>query len=149
MPNWCDNRLRVFGPPDDIEKFRQQAAGHAPWCSEADRRCLPPPPFSFHSLLPVPLHVLSGQDANAMAAWQLANWGAQWEPDETELLDEWDTGLSYAFNTPWLPPVKLLKSIGPEWPTLKFLLHYEEPGEQFYGLCKVADDVCEDHCLNL
>lgn len=149
MPNWCENRLRIFGPEADLEKFKQQAVGHAPWLTDKETLSLPPSPLNFHNLLPVPLHVLALGDGDAVEKWQRANWGAKWEADETELIDESDSQLCYAFNTPWAPPIALLKSIGPDWPTLTFLLDYEEPGERFVGLCKVVDAVCEDHCFNL
>ena len=149
MPNWCENRLRVFGPQADLEKFKQQAVGQAPWLSEQELLATQPSPLNFHSLLAVPLHVLATKDTNALEAWQLANWGTKWEANQAELMDESDTQLSYGFDTAWSPPVELLKRIGPDWPTLTFLLHYEEPGERFVGICKMEDATCEDHCLNL
>jgi hypothetical protein len=30
MPNWCSNQLRVFGPDEDVTRFKEQAAGHSP-----------------------------------------------------------------------------------------------------------------------
>ena len=149
MPNWCDNRLRIFGPPDEIEKFQRQATGHAPWLSEHERQTTAPSPLNFHRLLPVPAEVLAQHNGDVLEKWQVANWGTKWEADETELVDEWDTGVCYGFNTAWSPPIALLKSIGPNWPTLKFLLHYEELGCAFVGVCKVEDATCEDHCLNI
>lgn len=149
MPNWCENRLRIFGPETDLEKFKRQALGHAPWLTEQETLSLPPSPLNFHNLLPVPLHVLALGDGDALEKWQQVNWGAKWEASNVELMDESDTQLSYGFDTAWSPPIELLKRISPDWPTLKFLLHYEEPGEALYGLCKVTDDVCEDHRLHL
>jgi hypothetical protein len=108
--------------------------------TDQETLALDPSPLSFHHLLPVPLHVLAHPDGDELEKWQRANCGT---------IDESDSQLCYAFNTPWSPPIALLKTIGPDWPTLKFLLHYEEPGESYYGLCKVVDRVCEDHCLNL
>lgn len=148
MPNWCENRLRIFGPEADLEKFKQQAIGQAPWLKEKDWLD-PAVPLSFASLLAAPLQLIATKDTNALEKWQQANWGTKWEANNAELIDESDTQLSYGFDTAWSPPIELLKRISLDWPTLKFLLHYEEPGEGFFGLCKVADDVSEDHCLNL
>lgn len=75
MPNWCQNRLHVTGPAEDIKSFRAKAHGHTQsynefsphtgkWPVHDDIRMksliksIPDPgdiaEFSFHALYPVP-----------------------------------------------------------------------------------------------
>jgi hypothetical protein len=147
MPNWCENRLRIFGPQADIEKFQQLAVGHPPWLNEQERQTNQPSPLNFHSLLPVPAEIINL--GTELEKWQLDYWGTKWEAAEVLLLDASATGLSYQFDTAWSPPIALFKSIGPQWPTLTFRLNYEELGCGFIGLCKVVGDNCVDECFNV
>src|SRR5208283_790760 len=49
MPNWCNNTLRVFGPDEEVSRFKEQAAGYSPWTlvKDQERNAL-----NFHSLVP-------------------------------------------------------------------------------------------------
>ena len=148
MPNWCENRLRIFGPEADLEKFQQQAVGHPLWLNEQERQTNQPSPLNFHSLLPVPDEIINL--GIALEDWQVEHWGTKWEAAEVLLLDN-NTGiaLSYQFDTAWSPPIALFKTIGPQWPTLTFRLNYEELGCGFIGLCKVVGADCVDECFNV
>jgi hypothetical protein len=64
-------------------------------------------------------------------------------------VDEWEGHLTYTFDTAWVPPVAFLTKLGPLWPTLIFLLDYEEMGMGFKGIAKVKGEVVTDHCLSL
>ena len=149
MPNWCKNRLRIFGPQADLATFQQQAVGHPPWLSAEERQTCQPSPLNFHSLLPMPAELIAGQDPAAMEAWQLAHWGTKCEAESANLLGNFVTVLSYEFRTAWSPPLPLLKAIGSHWPTLTFRLNYEELGCGFIGLCKVVGADCVDECFNV
>src|ERR1035437_5073947 len=48
-----------------------------------------------------------------------------------------------------VPPIPFLSKLAPLWPTLTFLLDYEEMGMGFKGITKVQGDAVEDHCLDL
>ena len=147
MPNWCENRLRIFGPEADLEKFQQQAVGHPLWLNEQERQTNQPSPLNFHSLLPVPDEIINL--GIALEDWQVEHWGTKWEAAEVLLLDNTGIALSYQFDTAWSPPIALFKTIGPQWPTLTFRLNYEELGCGFIGLCKVVGDNCVDECFNV
>ena len=147
MPNWCENRLRIFGPEADLEKFQQQAVGHPLWLNEQERQTNQPSPLNFHSLLPVPDEIINL--GIALEDWQVEHWGTKWEAAEVLLLDNTGIALSYQFDTAWSPPIALFKTIGPQWPTLTFRLNYEELGCGFIGLCKVVGADCVDECFNV
>lgn len=149
MPNWCNNRLQVLGPKEDIARFKQQATGHSPWLTAEDMANTPASEFNFHSLLQVPEEIVRSGKAAAGEEWQRAHWGTKWEGDNVELVDHWETQLIYGFDTAWSPPIELLQTIGPQWPTLTFLLDYEELGMGFKGITKIQDTENEDHCISL
>ena len=67
MPNWCSNELRVSGPPEDLTRFKEQASGFNPWNIPGPKD--KPSPLNFHSLVPVPDHILKLGYANAGHDW--------------------------------------------------------------------------------
>ena len=152
MPNWCNNRLAVYGPEQDVKRFKEQAVGDSPWDKEEKSNIWDqekPNALNFHSLVPIPKSVLAEGYEKAGYNWEKANWGCKWGACHAELVDEWEGHLSYAFDTAWSPPMKFLERLGPQWPTLIFLLDYEEMGMGFKGICKAKGDVVEDHCVTL
>jgi hypothetical protein len=144
MPNWCSNTLRVIGPVEDMLKFKEQATGHSPWDNTEERE---QNILNFHNLVPVPPEVLSAGYEQAGYEWELKNWGCKWGACSATLVDEWEGHLEYAFETAWSPPIPFLSKLALEWPTLTFLLDYEEMSMGFKGITKVAGDAVEDHCL--
>ena len=144
MPNWCNNQLDVYGPKADTKRFKQQAVGDSPWHQAA-----PPNVLNFHQLVPIPAEVLAAGYDDAGYNWEKANWGCKWGACHGQLVDEWAGHLIYTFDTAWALPIEFLQKLGPQWPTLTFLLAYEEGGMGFKGLCKVKGDAVEDHCINL
>ena len=57
--------------------------------------------------------------------------------------------VEYEFYTAWSPPIELLQTVAVQWPTLKFILAYEEPGMAFKGLAKFQGEIHEDRCISL
>lgn len=144
MPNWCNNKLAVYGPDEDVKRFKAQAVGHSPW-QPAEK----PNVFNLHSLVPIPPEIIAAGYETAGYNWEREHWGCKWGACHAELVDEWEGHLTYTFDTAWSPPLAGLASIGPQWPALIFLLDYEEMGMAFKGLYKVKADVVEDHCVTL
>jgi hypothetical protein len=145
MPNWCNNKLVVYGPEEDVKRFKGKAIGNSPWqMEEVEKNVL-----NFHSLVPIPTEVIEAGYDPAGFEWERNHWGCKWGACSAELADEWEGHLIYLFDTAWSPPVAFLQKLGPEWPTLTFLLDYEEIGMGFKGITKVAGNTVEDHCLDL
>ena len=48
-------------------------------------------------------------------------------------------GLVYRFVTPWKPPTAFFQRVSELWPTLVFVLDYEEPRMAFRGLARAAN----------
>jgi hypothetical protein len=145
MPNWCTNKLVVYGPDEDVKRFKEKADGNSPWHAEDGEKSV----LNFHSLVPIPPEVLSAGYDHAGYEWELKNWGCKWGACSAGLVYEWEGHLEYAFETAWSPPIPFLSKLAPAWPTLTFLLDYEEMGIGFKGITKVAGDAIEDHCLEL
>jgi hypothetical protein len=146
MPNWCSNQLRVFGPDEDVARFKEQAAGYSPWGHVKDQEHNV---LNFHSLVPIPPEILAAGYTDAGYNWEREHWGCKWGACESHLADEWEGHLHYAFDTAWSPPIPFLEKLAPQWPTLKFLLDYEELSMGFKGITKAAGAVIEDHCVEL
>ncbi|MBI3852721.1 MAG: hypothetical protein HY298_20905 [Verrucomicrobia bacterium] len=144
MPNWCNNKLAVYGPHEDVKRFQEQAVGHSPWHTGENPNVL-----NFHSLVPIPAAVIAAGYEAAGYDWERNHWGCKWGACHAEVLDEWEGHLTCAFDTAWSPPLAFLEKLGPQWPTLIFLLDYEEMGMGFKGLCKIKGEVVEDHCVTL
>ena len=45
--------------------------------------------------------------------------------------------------------MEFLQTVAMQWPTLQFVLEYEEPGMAFKGLAKFQGEMHEDHCISL
>ena len=145
MPNWCSNNLTITGPQVDVEAFKTKAVGHSPW-EEPEGE---PDTLNFHSLVPVPEEVLKAGYEPAGHDWELANWGCKWGASDPEILDEWEGHVEYEFHTAWSPPIEFLQKVAVQWPSLVFVLAYEEPGIGFKGIAKFQGEIHEDHCISL
>jgi hypothetical protein len=146
MPNWCNNKLAVYGPEADVSRFKEKAVGHSPWLKVEEQK---ENVLNFHSLVPIPAEVVEAGYDKAGYDWERNNWDCKWGAYSAELADEWEGHLTYLFDTAWSPPLAFLEKLAPQWPTLTFLLDYEEMGMGFKGICKVEGDSVEDHCFDL
>ena len=145
MPNWCNNELRVSGPTEDLARFKPQAVGHNPW--EKPPQDEEPSKLNFHSLVPVPEAILKSDYANTGYDWEVKNWGCRWGACDVEVVDEDDSYILYHFDTAWAPAVAFIQNVCKQWPTLTFLLDYDEPGMGFKGICKGQGEIFENHRL--
>jgi hypothetical protein len=65
--------------------------------------------------------------------WCIAHWGTKWDVEAT--LDEiFPDYLEYRFDSAWSPPVEFLKKVAQDFPRLRFVLKYDEPGMGFMGM---------------
>ena len=107
MPNWCNNKLTVFGPDEDVQRFKKNAIGNSPWHTEQEKKNV----LNFHSLTPVPPEVVSAGYDQAGYEWELMNWGCKWGACSTELVEEREGHLTYFFDTAWSPPIPFLSKL--------------------------------------
>ena len=71
--------------------------------------------------------------------WCCEVWGCKWSDCDTELYYSWDNDLSYTFSTPWSPPIEGIQRISLMYPTLYFVLSYQETGMGYVGANAIHD----------
>lgn len=147
MPNWCYNRLRVTGPDQDVRRFQVQAVGFGPWTKPEAGEL--PGVLNFHSLVPVPPNLLACRTEPTAHDWEREHWGCCVGAHQPVLIDEWEGGVLYEFDTPWSPSVRFVETVSRAWPTLVFVLDYEEPGDGYKGLARAQAGTLDDHCIDL
>jgi hypothetical protein len=145
MPNWCLNKLTITGAQADVQAFKAKAVGHSPWLEPEGN----PDALNFHSLVPIPEELLKAGYDSAGYDWEMANWGCKWGASGPGILVEREGHVEYEFCTAWSPPTEFLKKVAVQWPSLVFVLAYEEPGMGFKGLAKFQGQNHEDHCISL
>lgn len=146
MPNWCVNKLTVKGPKQDIQAFFDKAKNSEPVkdvidALEGEERSL----FDFNVFVPYPEHYAKADEAyhkaggfsqrkvkdgynNGGYAWCISNWGTKWNASSTKR-----KGNMLQFETPWSPPMPVLKAASEAFPTLTFRLRWFERGAAQQG----------------
>lgn len=81
--------------------------------------------------------------------WCCAKWSTKWGDGDTYLIGQSEGHLSFSFSTAWSPPTNAFTHISTLFPTLGFLLDYEEQGNGFCGATafyngEVYDSYTED-----
>jgi hypothetical protein len=143
MSNLYKNELRVSGPPEDILKFKYKAVGHIPWGKPSkDNK---PSSLNFHSLVPIPEHVLKASYACIGFEWEIANWGCNWGARNVKVVEEREDYLWVHFRTTWAPAIEFIRSVCKQWPTLTFNLDYENPAVGFTGTCHGRGEHFQNH----
>jgi len=147
MPNWCNNHLTVKGETEEVQRFKEKAAGHSPW--EKPPANEKANPLNFHSLVAIPADVLQAGYEDSGHDWERSNWGCRWGACHCDLIDDNGCELFYGFDTAWSPPIAFLAALAKLWPNLTFILEYEELGMGFKGLARFQGEQHEDHCIQL
>jgi hypothetical protein len=128
MADWCNNRLKISGPRDDIKRFIG--------ASTDDVGSL-----SLSKLVPMPEKF---ETRNEWYCWSQENWGTKWDVNKEEkamiTLSELDQGLTEAncdFGSPETPPIAWQLTVSKMFPSLTFSLWYDEPVGDIAGLSEV------------
>ena len=147
MPNECMNTLGIMGKKEDVEAFVKFVT-----YPENNEIAL------FNSLMPMPeelgdtqspvnladkgknKELISKYGADNWYDWKINNWGTKWgdyELTSSEITkayneDEWH--IHYNYTTAWCPGEnELANAICKQFPKLKAMIQYEEPGMAFAG----------------
>ena len=122
MPNWCDNRLAVSGPPVSVMEAVRLVEG-------------PERKLDFERLLPTPRDLLD--DAGQLTSdapmrfpdwysWRLEHWGVKWNASDVVRQGYGRTGkVRYRFFTPYGPPTEFLDHLSALYPRLTMRLTFE------------------------
>lgn len=153
MPNWCNNTLQVYGPAREVARFKKQAVGFDPWMTAKQRVSTKPCQLNFYSLVPIPKKVLKAPCDETTYNWKIENWGCKWgaslggDPADVQcMFAEGTTNILWdPFDTPWNPPLAFIENVSKKWPTLLFLLDYNEPGNAFKGIAQAKAGKIENY----
>ena len=128
MPNWCENKVVVYGAHDDVTAFTQMVRGHQT-------------SFSLAQIVPEP-----EQEGTDWYNWRIANWGTKWDTsdctDNGICVEGDESYIEYRFSTAWSPPIEALDVLAEKCPTLRIVIHYFEGGCDFGGMKEYAEGSC-------
>ena len=145
MPNHCENRLRVVGPPEALAAFVEKAQGPNIWGERV--------PLTYHAFVPYPEEyaeadrrvralIESGENSlevvktsgfnNGGYDWCCGRWGTKWDTyDLVYTIHPHEA--NYDFCSAWSPPLQVIAAMAHQHPELEFEFEYYEPGMGFAG----------------
>lgn len=146
MPNWVYNHLDVEGDAESISKLKEQVGKSytSPFKPNGDLAYIVEDkpiesPFSFWNIIKptdMEAYVLQPSFMNGKGEpkenkdswynWNIRNWGVKWDAADSEIYNVTDTSMTYTFQTPWGIPEPALINLSLQFPSLTFLLEYEE-----------------------
>jgi hypothetical protein len=155
VPNWCRNRLIVFGFESEIDC--EAFAGAIKGVDASDGEKIES--LSFERMVPSPKDLKPAE----LGDWCKENWGT--DRDAAEVTGPkrgdfcvFDLGaergtLTYSFDTAWSPPRAWLATVAKKYDKLGFALVFAEEGWKVHGMAlwrdgELEEDVCEEgSCL--
>ena len=148
MPNWCRNRVTVFGKEEDISKiseiFSDKKSIFDRIIQSPDWKRLPNEKGEFPklrqelnkdgSVFYETYDFPDGKNDDRWYHWCIDNWGTKWEPDIASVDGDQDSEmLEIVFNTAWSPPEGVVEKMREKYPKLTFQCFYDEPGCEIAG----------------
>jgi len=138
MPNWCQNRLEITGPAEQIKRIAETGLKLTK---------LMPSPEEMEDSISGTLRILD-QDVNEALLlikknniakygaedwydWNRNNWGTKWEIDA-----ELDVGPDYLtanFDSAWSPPLPVISILKDKFPGITIHYDFLEGGGAFAG----------------
>ena len=140
MPNWCDNRVEIYGDnPDQIKEVKKTLA--------SEQTC-----FDFNNIVPMPKELEGTTSPNPEPDsfeakrlrkqhghdnwydWCCDNWDTKWNSAGADLTSDSNNSIiEYEFQTAWGPPIKVIEAIREQYPDLNVTAFYDEPGMEIAG----------------
>ena len=150
MPNWCYNRVKVYGDENTVEQIKE-----IHYIFEKH-------PDPFNQIFPIPdfknipnekgeLPILEqhkndkgeivwetynfpdGKNDDRWYHWCIENWGTKWDACDKSIDYEDSEILALTFNTAWSPPEGIVERLREKYPELTFQCFYDEPGMESAG----------------
>ena len=147
MPNWCNNKVKVFGEPEQLAQvakiFKDEKSVFNNIIQSPDWKRLPNEKGEFPKLEqhknPKTGEIMwetynfpDGKNDDRWYHWCIDNWGTKWELSELDI--EYDEEmLELTFSTAWSPPEGLMQELRDKYPDLSFTCFYDEPGMEIAG----------------
>ena len=149
MPNWCKNRVTVFGEPEEIAKvakiFKDEKSIFDNIIQSPDWRRLPNEKGEYAKLeqhknpkgevIFETYNFPDGKNDDRWYSWNVANWGTKWDitANQVEINYEDSEQLEMEFDTAWSPPEPICYRLREMFKNLHFQWFYDEPGMEFAG----------------
>ena len=149
MPNWCRNRVTVFGKEEDISKisdiFSDKKSIFDRIIQSPDWKRLPNEKGEFPklrqelnkdgSVFYETYDFPDGKNDDRWYHWNIQNWGTKWDitADSVEIELEDSEMLEVSFDTAWSPPEPICKRLREMFPDSSFSWFYDEPGMELAG----------------
>ena len=153
MPNWCNNTLTIYGTEDKTAPVCESMKGILPIGENEIENT----PFSFHSVIPQPDHLLEDGDprktgespksseliatlANTGGVmpdwynWRVDNWGTKWDLSADNIfVEKRSRSVLYSFETAWSPPYPVVAALSAKFPSVKMRIQFQEGGMGIKG----------------
>ena len=140
MPNWCDNRVEIYGDnPDQIKEVKKTLA--------SKQTC-----FDFNNIVPMPKELEGTTSPNPEPDsfeakrlrkqhghdnwydWCCDNWDTKWNSAGADLTSDSNNSIiEYEFQTAWGPPIKVIEALREQYPALNITAFYDDPGMEMAG----------------
>ena len=149
MPNWCSNRVTVFGNEDEVSKVKDIFESK----DSVFGKIIPSPDWSKipneDGQLPkvrehknpktgevsfVTTEFPDGTNDSRWYDWNIANWDTKWDITGGVEVDEQDSEqIEINFNTAWSPPEAICRKLRDMFPDLSVSWFFDEPGMETAG----------------
>ena len=149
MPNWCRNRVTVFGNEDEVSKVKDIFESK----DSVFGKIIPSPDWSKipneDGQLPkvrehknpktgevsfVTTEFPDGTNDSRWYDWNIANWDTKWDIAGGVEIDDYDTEqIEINFNTAWSPPEAICRKLKDMFPELSISWFFDEPGMETAG----------------
>ena len=149
MPNWCSNRVTVFGNEDEVSKVKDIFESK----DSVFGKIIPSPDWSKipneDGQLPkvrehknpktgevsfVTTEFPDGTNDSRWYDWNIANWDTKWDIAGSVEIDDYDTEqIEINFNTAWSPPEAICRKLKDMFPDISVSWFFDEPGMETAG----------------
>ena len=149
MPNWCYNRITIYGDSETEAKLKEIEAIFEK--ENPFNEIYPIPDFPnipnekgelpklkqhFNpdgSLFYETYNFPDGKNDDRWYMWCVNNWGTKWDVGDVDIEYEDSEILSLEFDTAWSPPEGIMEKLREKYPELSFQCFYDEPGMECAG----------------
>lgn len=139
MPNWCENRLRVSGDADELQRFLDtgikdgvwRISNYLPMPKALERSAASEEEMDERMLL---------YGARDWYEWRKLNYGCKWDCEMNEDgIERYGDVVEMTFLSPWTSPVAFLRNVQRMFPELEFQMAYMETGCWFAGIARTVE----------
>jgi hypothetical protein len=143
MPNWCFNRVKVWGAAKVLNNFKRGVKlGKSPFSFQK----IKPMPDDLDDLIPsngeIDEDLISRFGADNWYDWRLMHWGTKWDINANDIyIVEGPRSVHYSFDTAWGPPNGIYLELLEKYPDINISWYYREDGNQIRGYLQNENNI--------